>query len=113
MNVVLYGIALAILPLLAGGAAWNASIADGLAQLEAQSAAKLEAAAGRLDGQLARFRQLPRVLADAAPLARTAGFVLAAPVDDFGGPCSLAAAVAVAEALLLALDARQGELRPG
>lgn len=71
MNFVFNALALLILPALAGGAAWHAALSDGLDRLETQSAAKLTAAAERLDGQLARFRQLPRVLADAAPLALT------------------------------------------
>ncbi|MFT4792137.1 MAG: two-component system C4-dicarboxylate transport sensor histidine kinase DctB [Paracoccaceae bacterium] len=71
MNVVFYALALLVLPVLAGGTAWHAGITDGLHRLETQSAVKLSAAADRLDGQLARFRQLPRVLADAAPLALT------------------------------------------
>ncbi len=41
-----------------------------------------------------------------SPLARAARVTLAAPMDEFAGRCSLAAAVSAAEALLLALESR-------
>lgn len=65
-------IALVILPGIVGGAAWHASLGDGFARLEAGVEARLDAASARLEAELARYRQLPRVLADSAPLARTA-----------------------------------------
>ncbi|MGG7566128.1 sensor histidine kinase [Rhodovulum sp. DZ06] len=68
----LAAVLLCALPAAAGGIAWRASLEDGLSRARAAAAAKLEAAAQRLDGQIARYRQLPRVLADAAPLAEAA-----------------------------------------
>ncbi len=57
------------LPLLAGWAFWRAELGGEAGRLEALAETRLNIANARLEGQLARFRQLPRVLADAAPLA--------------------------------------------
>lgn len=62
-------LALVLPPAVAGGLSWHASLDDGLRQLEAQSQAKLSAASERLEAELARYRQLPRVLADSSALA--------------------------------------------
>ncbi len=59
------------LPLLAAALAWRAELNDELHRLDAQARTRLGIASARLEEQLARFRQLPRVLADANALADT------------------------------------------